>query len=413
MKKVATGVLAFGAVFTVGAHADSDVGGHVHAGSSDHHSMHDQLSDKPWEIYGALYASLQSNDAGDALSHGGNKSQTNTWLSTDGTTLGFRGSIPLDAGLRAVWQIESVINFDEFGDSAGHAHGTQPPNYNDSELAGGHNSFLGLSGDWGTVLVGKHNTPFFDATIQFDLFHHLPGDVRSMLGRLPGTESGTGDHHGGTFNVSASDTIMYKSPKLANGLSFEGAIFALNETLEDDGEDDPSAFGLGVRWQQDMFTLVAAYEEHKNFDTYDHDDDEDTAGLAIDKTSGIIVGGMMHFNNGDTMVGAFFEQLEMDAASTSIPDKSRDGYYVNFQQRFMAKNKVKLAYSKADELETKDGGQMIAAAVAREIGAGTEVYAVYAKTDNDENAAYSNGTIGPLGDGGDPQTLGIGIVHMF
>ncbi len=78
MKRVVTGVLAFGAVFTVGAHADSDVGGHVHAGSSDHHSMHDQLSDKPWEIYGALYASLQSNDAGDALSHGGNKSQANT-----------------------------------------------------------------------------------------------------------------------------------------------------------------------------------------------------------------------------------------------------------------------------------------------------------------------------------------------
>lgn len=433
MNKIAIGTLAFGSILSVSAYADSDVGEvqHDHGGLSiyadsdvaevqpnnvgalDHHTMHDQLSGKSWEFYGMLYASLQSNDAGSALDHNGNSSQTNIWLSTGESTLGFKGSMPLDDDLKAVWQIESTINLDEFGNEAGHAHGAQPAGYNDSKLAGGHNSFLGLSGQWGTVLVGKHNTPFFDATIQFDLFHHLPGDVRAVLGRLPGVGSGTGDHHGGTFNVSASDTIMYKSPMLANGFSFEGAVFALNETLVDNNQPDPSAFGLGARWQQKMFTLVAAYEQHKNFDSYDHDGLSATAPLIIDKTTGLVIGGMLHFNSKETMVGAFFERLEMDAATISTPNMSRNGYYINLQQRFMTKNKVKLAYAKANEFETKDGGQTVAAAIAREIGVGTEVYAVYSKSVNDERATYSNGTIGPLSQGGDPQTVAIGIVHRF
>jgi hypothetical protein len=56
---------------------------------------------------------------------------------------------------------------------------------------------------------------------------------------------------------------------------------------------------------------------------------------------------------------------------------------------------------------------MVAIGVARLLGERTEVYATYAKTDNDVNAKYSNGTIGPLGKGGDPTTLAFGIVHMF
>lgn len=410
---MATSVFILGTGLTLGAHADSDIAGHSHAGSNDHHTMHDQLTDKPWEFYGALYASLQSNDAGKATAHNGNKSQRNTFLTTDGTTLGFRGTIPLEAGLKAVWQIESTINFDEFAETAGHGHGTQPPNYNNSTLAGGHNSFLGLSGSWGTVLVGKHNTPFFDASIQFDLFHHTPGDVRAILGRIPGAESGTGDHHGGTFNVSASDMIMYKSPKMNNGLSFEGAVFALNETLENEGSPDPSAFGLGARWEQPKYTLVAAYEEHKNFDSFDDDDDHNTDSLLVDKTTGLIFGGMLHFNNANTMVGVFVEQLKTEATAASIPDKSRNGYSLSLQQRYMSKNKIKFSYSKADELATKDGGEMVALGVTRLLGEKTEVYATYAKTDNDVNAAYSNGTIGPLGEGGDPATLALGIVHNF
>ena len=341
---------------------------------------------------------------------------------SEGTTIGFRGAIPLDSGVRAVWQIESLINLDEFGEpSAAHGHGTEPVNYNDSALAGGHNSFIGLSGDYGTVLAGKHNTPFFDAVIQFDLFHHLVGDVRSVLGRIPGVESGTGDHHGGTFNVSAGDTIMYKSPNW-NGFAFEAATFALNETRIAAG-NKPSAFGFGARYGQESFTLVGAYEIHKNFDR--QADDADTADVdesteeTIDETTAFIVGGMLHFNEGDTMVGGFYEQLEStdgnrnEAGSTLFTNGSRTGYYLNFQQRILGNNKIKAVYAVGGEFQTQDNVTSLSLGFAHELGPRTEAYVAFTTVTNDAEADYGTGSIGPLEQDSDPSTLALGMIHMF
>jgi predicted porin len=389
-----------------GDNPDQASGAHDHSAMTDHHTMHDQTTTKAWELYGALYMSLQYNDPGSAKSHDGASPASNLWLTSDGTTLGFRGSIPLNDGLRAVWQVESEINIDEFGDcsSGDHQHGDEPSSCNDSELAGGHNSFIGLAGDWGAFLAGKHNTPFFDSTIQFDLFHHMPGDVRAILGRIPGVESGTGGHHGGVFNVSASDVLMYKSPTMS-GFSFEGAIFGLNETREK-VDDKPFAFGVNVRYTQDMFTLVGAYEQHSNFDT-----SEDVAGETFDTTSGIVLGGMVHFNGGDTMVGAFFEQLKTD--DKTLISESRNGYYVNFQQRLLWDSTFRAAYGLADTFSENDGAQMIALSLAHDLGRSAEAYVSYVTTLNDDEADYSNGSVGPIGHGGDPATLATGLVFKF
>jgi len=417
MKKKIITTMFVGAMLPFQGIADSDVGGHEHAGGhehgavSDHHTMHDQVTDKKWELYGALYMAMQSNYGGSALSHDGEKAQRNLFLTSDGTTIGFRGAIPLDDELKAVWQIESVINLDEVAESSGHGHGTQPSNHNDSTLAGGHNNFLGLTGGFGTVLAGKHNTPFFDATIQFDLFHHLPGDARALLGSIPGTESGSGDHHASTFNASAPDMIMYKSPKMG-GFSAEAAYFGMNETLAETNESS-SAYGIGARYAQKGFILVAAYEQHNNFDLFQADLNADGTPetYTLDTTTGIVLGGMVHFFDGQTMVGAFVEQLS--ASDPNFSDADRVGYYVNFQQRFMGKNKFKFAYASANEFEDKDAAQNFTLGYVRELGTATEAYIIYSQTQNDEEAAYSNGTVGPLGHGGDPSTLAFGLVHSF
>lgn len=425
MKRSAVVFFALGFVFPIAVYADSDVSGHPHAGTTDHHTMHDQMPDKPWEFYGALYMALQYNSAGNAKSHSGKSAEENFYLTSEGTTVGFRGAFPLEGNLKAVWQVESTISLEEVSTTCGHAHGTQPSNCNDSVLAGGHNTFLGLSGDFGTLLVGKHNTPFFDSTIQFDLFHHLPGDVRGLLGSVPGITSGTGDHHASTFNASAPDMIMYKSQNLS-GFSFEAAIFGFNETLEK-SDKKSAAFGIGARYEQPMFTLVAAFEQHKNYDMAEYEADllDETVTPAVpgtdgvmeeytamvNTTTGLVLGGMLHLNEGNTMVGAFIERLSAD--DPVVTDDSRTGYYVNFQQRFMGKNKFKAVLAMANEFAKNDAATMLAIAYARELGTGTEAHVIYASTRNDKEASYSNGIVGPLGHGGDPSTVAVGLVHKF
>lgn len=390
--------------------ADSDIGPGTHRHGDtgqDHHTMHDQLSDKPWEFYGALYLALQHNDPGKVADHDGNQPDSNLWLNSEGTTLGFRGTVPLHHGLKGVWQIESLVNIDQFGDPpTAHTHGTQPATYNDSELAGGHNSFLGLAGKWGTFLGGKHNTPFFDATLQFDLFHHLAGDVRSVMGRLPGVESGSGDHHGGTFNVSASNTLMYKTPDY-NGLSAEVAYFGLNETRVN-VSDKPRSYGANVRYGQRSYTVVAAYEAHDNYDTY-----ADAPGETIDTVQGMMAGGMINFFDGQTIVGAFYEQLKTDDDSALIPDDKRSGYYVNLRQKITPRNAIHVAYGVADDFVGNDGGAMLALGLFHDIGPTSQVYAVYAGTDNETGSNFSTGAVGPLNNGGDPSTIAVGAMYHF
>lgn len=410
MKNTKLAVATAVALLPFYALADSDIGpgAHVHGKSGqDHHAMHDQLSDQLWEFYGALYLALQYNDPGKVADHDGNQPDANLWLNSEGTTLGFRGTVPLHYGLKGVWQIESLVNIDQFGNPPdGHAHGTEPANYNDSELAGGHNSFLGLSGNWGTFLGGKHNTPYFDATLKFDLFHHLAGDVRALMGRIPGVESGSGDHHGGTFNVSVSNTLMYKTPNF-NGLSAEVAYFGLNETRVK-SSDNPRGYGVTGRYDHKSFTVVASYEAHEDYDTY-----EDAAGETIDTTEGMMAGGLIKLFEGKTIVGAFVEQLKTEDVSAAIPDDKRNGYYVNLRQKLTPRNALHVAYGVADDFIGNDGGEFLAAGIFHDIGPTSQVYALYVGTDNERGSNYSTGVVGPLANGGDPSTFAVGAMYHF
>ena len=403
-----TSILAAAVPFAAFAHGDGD--GHDEhqdaAMSPDHHAMHDQMASKPLEWYGAVYMSLENRNPGT----GG---ATNTFMTSDGTTLGLRGAIPLNYDLKGVWQVESEINLDQFGSG------------NTSELASGHNSFVGLQGDWGTVLAGKHNTPFFDATIQFDLFHHIAGDMRSILGTMPGVNSGSGaDDPNNAFNTPASNMLMYKSQSY-NGVSFSVGYFGFNETRAKDENSvtsatdgtKPRAFGGNVKYQAGPLTLVGAYEQHKNYDHYTYTDTgttpETVTEESIEKTEGMVIGGMYHFNHNKTMVGAFFENLKLtNPANVTYDHTSRKAFYVNAQQRVDAW-KFKAAVTKAGDMMDNDGATEFALGVGHELGAKAEVYVAYTMIKNKDNGTYGNDAVAPFQAGSDPKTVSTGVIFNF
>lgn len=64
----------------------------------------------------------------------------------DSSRIGFKGSEDLGNGLKAIWQIEQGLNFDEGGNAAaGNRFATR-------------DSFVGLAGDWGKVRLGRLST---------------------------------------------------------------------------------------------------------------------------------------------------------------------------------------------------------------------------------------------------------------
>jgi len=97
-----------------------------------------------------------------------------------GSRLGVRGSEDLGNGLKAVYQIELGVDI---------TNATRDTNIANGNRANGfafRNTFVGLAGDWGTFLLGRHDTPA-------EALHQKSGSVLRHPGglqqhyRLPGS----------------------------------------------------------------------------------------------------------------------------------------------------------------------------------------------------------------------------------
>jgi predicted porin len=110
------------------------------------------------DIYGKLHMSVNIyDDQADDISDVG--------FSSNASRIGFKGSEDLGGGLKGIWQVESGVNLDEQG-------GTWSSR----------NSFVGLSGNFGTVLLGNHDTPLKLVGRAVDLFGDTLADSRNVMG---------------------------------------------------------------------------------------------------------------------------------------------------------------------------------------------------------------------------------------
>ena len=150
-------------------------------------------------VYGKLHTSIDYNDAD------GDK---NWSVESRASRLGFKGSEDLGNGLKAIYQIEFGISSDG-GDQQTNANtGPRTPINNHR------NTFVGLSGDWGTAMVGRHDTPMKMAW--YAQGNEILGD--SIIDLNIGASI-----IGVMQEVRASNTIAYVSPNFS-GFTFAGAI---------------------------------------------------------------------------------------------------------------------------------------------------------------------------------------------
>jgi predicted porin len=134
------------------------------------------------DVYGVLNVAIQDTDA---------TGSTPTIL--DNTSrIGFKGSEDLGGGMKALWQIESALG------------GNGAVIGNNATLAT-RNTFVGLSGDFGTALMGRHDTPYKLGTVSLDIFGDTIADYN--LGRL-GQQlvNNTHDHRNGQALAYISPT---------------------------------------------------------------------------------------------------------------------------------------------------------------------------------------------------------------
>jgi predicted porin len=360
------------------------------------------FADSNVTIYGVAnlsYDMTQSGAVGNSFSN--NKVSSNT------SRIGFKGNEDLGDGLSAVWQIETLVQMD----------GTAPTATNGANQFGGRNTFLGLSSaSAGTVLMGRHDTPYNISNRKYDLFTDGLADNRSIMGG--------GTNAAASFNGRQPNVLAYISPAMSG---FTGAIAyvagAEGQTVAT--ETKGSAWSLAALYGNGPISANFGYEVHDIGTATGTLGAALAAGTSVKETAWTISGGYkvaefeingIYEKTSDNFGGSVLDPLGAAGANTL----GHRAYYLSGKYNF-GSNAVKLAYANAGSNATANtDATQVTVGFDHSLSKRTTVYALYTKLDNGTAGSYAlsgNGTGAPAaavsGVGGKPSAISLGMKHTF
>jgi predicted porin len=175
-----------------------------------------------YKVYGKLHTSI------DMLN---NSEDSQMFLSSNTSRFGVKGAQELNENFSFIWQFEQKLNIAQFG----------------TETLANRNSFIGVNGNWGTFLVGIHDTPYKMLGRKLTFFFDELGDFRTVtMG----------------WDRRLQDVAAYVSPNF-NGFSFVGA-YQFDQGDKYTGGDNyeaQSAFSANAMYAKDALLIGAAMEQ--------------------------------------------------------------------------------------------------------------------------------------------------------
>lgn len=316
-------------------------------------------------VYGLAHMSVNSASNGD---------DSATSVASNSSRIGIKGSEDLGAGLKAVYQFENQVGWDGEGTAGG--------------FQGQRNTFAGLGGGFGTVLLGIHDTPLKLVGRSFDYFGDQIGDTRTLTNATK------------LWDLRPANVVAYASPEMG-GFSALIAHVA-DESLE--GTAKASAWSGMATYKAGPLNIGAAYETHDK-------------GIATVSMDAYRVGAGYDF--GAFTVKAMFANQENLVAGKA---KGQNIYGLGAGVKVGAAGTVKAQYYVAEETanSANNGASLAAVGYDHAMSKNTTVYAAYSLTSNDKGAAYGVGTTGGFGEGmtaatngKDPSAFSVGLKHAF
>lgn len=172
---------------------------------------------------------------------GSNSIVRRTEMESSNSRFGIRGHEKLGPGLKAIFQLETVFHVDS----------------NDSTFAG-RNSFVGLAGGWGTVKLGRMDTPFKDYGDDLSFLGISSGNFVSTSNLL--RKTGFGTNSASSFHLRRQNAVQYDSPTWG-GLHFTGQ-YSPGEAKT--ATRNPEVWSLGLAYEKGPIYLAVAYEDHQD-----------------------------------------------------------------------------------------------------------------------------------------------------
>jgi predicted porin len=332
-------------------------------------------------------------------------------ISSNLSYIGVKGFHPLgNTGLKAVVQVETLADISATPTEKG-------------GLAS-RNSFVGLSGGFGTVMLGKTDTPYKRSTAALDPFSASVGDYNTIMGN-------TGGDSRAEFDARLSHSLFYDSPKVA-GFSVN-ALFSPSQKLHDNlsgtnnsfpvGEkvcsgatpgssgstpdsngqcDDGgfhNAYSIAGNYSNGPIFATVAYEMHQSVNrTSDALADGTVTGI-VGNESAAKIG--LAYDFGSNKLAAIYEDLFRSGVPAIYNERARKGWYVSDVQKLGGGFDLMAAWAHAgntggsqDFPGVDNHANMYDLGVKYHFDKRTSLYLVAAYLDNSAGAHYALGAGG-------------------
>ena len=245
------------------------------------------------KVYGKLNIALNNNG-----SDGVNEKEMD--LISNSSRLGLKGQVEMQDSLVGLYQIEYQIDPVD-----GHARDEVRGENGEIEVTDStftqRNSYVGLKGSFGTLKLGKHDTPLKKASLKVDLFNDLKGDIKNIT---------DGENRITSF-------LGYDSPVFGGGVSIS---VSLSKGKDDGvvGTDLDGEFGTNLsaslKYDIEVIQFVIATEK-ASIKGFDHN----RLGMMI--PAGPVTIGLIHTTTESTVGNS----VDYDATTISIAGKVADG----------------------------------------------------------------------------------------
>lgn len=227
-------------------------------------------------------------------------------VNSNASRLGVKGKSELKEGLWAIYKAEFEINVDDGKSSSSKGEDTFEQR----------NIYVGLTGDFGTIFGGKHDTPTKLAQKKIDLFNDLGGDIKNTF---------EGENR-------ESNIIVYATPTMSGFQATAAFVASEGEDVDGDGKDDDGFDGTSLSLTYSMDNLYLAVAADREID-----------GLDLTRF-------VAQYDMDALQLGFMYQDAESVLDSSHASYKEEDGYFIS------AKYKIDAFTLKAQygELEGED-----------------------------------------------------------
>jgi predicted porin len=213
--------------------------------------------------------------------------------------IGLKGSEDLGNGLKAIYHVQINVELT--------AENSNTILTNDNIARGGDNlvtmqkSYVGLTSDWGTFVVGRNDTPLYTSTEKLDLFSNTMADYNDTVGFQ---------------DVRADNAIAYVSPSMS-GFQLAAAIvpgggMTAGAGANNNADSLADAYSVAGVYKNGPFFASLAYETLGNelyMNTAVSNNSLSTAYVENDYSKWRLGLGLMDWN-GFTVTGIFEDQSD-------------------------------------------------------------------------------------------------------